>query len=345
MATVTVFTSRDRTAAQAAAEQQMSGSSSGETPLKLIGQISQASDWILTHPIESITNTLSGFAALVTGNGDALHNALGRLIGWTGTNQTGALKSWVQKQLAGVYQSIFSQQQYTLSLIRLTVKELTQRIHFLVSREARRRMHADRRQHAFTVREIRALNSRINHEAASAYRAGFSGRLAGIARILDYLGAHNDVSSRLIRDAVSGVLDLASVDDPLARIALSFLLKHVIDKLGIDRLAGDAARQLLAPLTGSPRPSGLSGVIRDLSDRLGAAESFAETFWTHGGSDVEQAGQQWSALLAPGTDIALLAWLGQAYADPSAWARELLDVTEPVMSAAADVMHTLIKEA
>lgn len=317
----------------------------GVTAEQSVGSGIKAADWIMTHPLSDIKNTVSVFAALVTGNGTALHNAINRYMGWVQDNPIASLKTWVQRQLAGLQTQILRLGIYLTGQIQLTAALLQRRFDTAIKAEQRARVRGDRRDRTFTRRQVRALNAAINHEAASSYRAGFNERLHGITAIIGYLAAHNDISGRVIGDAVNGVLDLASVDDPLARLALGFIMRHIVDKLGVDKLAGDAVQELLGPLLGAPRPTGLASVITDISDRLGALEGTWGQFWANGGSDIEQAGREWSALTAPLTDVALIAWLGQAVVDPTAWAREITDVTAPVLTAAKDAFTTILRDA
>lgn len=310
-----------------------------------LDQVSQATDYMWTHPISDLSEGLSLFAGLVTGNGKAAQAAANRLIGWQSQNQTGALKRWTQGQIAALEHQVVEAQAFTIHLVHVAVDALFRQLTGMLEAEADSRIRGDKREHRYTAQQIRALHSAIEHEAASAYRAGFSGRLGVASRLADYLINHNGLVSAITRDLISGILDLASVDDPIARLAVGFLLKHVIQRLGVDKLAGSALSELLAPLLGNPRPRNLPEVIRDVSGRLGALEGQQAQFWAHGGSDVEQAGQQWAAITHPLIDAALLAWLGEAVIDPERWARQLSGAVNGPMNAAATEMHKLIKDA
>ena len=342
---MTVYDSRDTAHAQAKNQPPDLFGVPGESWSKYAEQVANGADYMLFHPFQDLTNSVSILAGLITGNGKATHDALGRLLDWAGNNQTGALKGWVQKQLQGVYQEIFKLQVYLIKLIALEVGDLRKWVVAQLALEAKRRIEGDKREHKFTLEQIHSLHALIEHEAASAYRAGFSDRLGVASRIVDYLANHNGIVGPIVRDLTSGILDLLSVDDPVARLAVGFILRHFISKLGVDRLAGDAVSELLAPLLGQPRPRNLPDVIRDVSARLGALEGQQEQFWTHGGSEVEQAGSEWATITSPLVDAAIVAWLGEALVDPEAWARQITDVIEPVMTAAKDAAVTLIKDA
>lgn len=342
---MTAKTATDSAAKKARQEQQAKGSNGNTGLLGYIDDVSHAADWIITHPFSSVINTLSAFAAAVTGNHAAFIKADGRLIGWAQANPISALKQWARNQLNALQAQLFKLQVFLLHYIYVSEQRILKLALSAVAHERSRRIAEIKRAEKLARREVAALHSAIEHEAASAYRAGFDGRLSDISRIVEYLAAHNSVTSRLVRDLAAGVLDLASVDDPLARLALGFLLRQLVDRLGVDRLAGAALSDLLSPLLGSPRPNSLPGVIRDVSDRLGALEAQQATFWEHGGSDVEQAGSLWAGITSPLADAAVLAWLAEGVADPVAWADQIADVFNPLLTGVKDVIVAGIREA
>lgn len=341
---MSVFTAKARARKLARQQQQSGGSSQPGGFLGWLEQTSKATDYLLTHPISDLANSLSVFAALVTGNGQALHSAAARLIGWVQSNPIASLKTWVIKQLAGLQTQIVRLQAFTIRLVHISEDALFAQLSRMIAHERNRRIADVKSAERKARREVNALHSIIEHEAASAYRAGFDNRLSDISRIVDYLAAHNSITSRLVKDLASGVLDLAAVDDPLARLALSFLLRQLVDRLGIDRLAGAALSELLRPLLGQPRPNTLPSVIRDVSDRLGALEGQQASFWEHGGSDIEQAGQLWAGITAPLADAAVLAWLAEGVVNPVAWADQISDVLGPLLTGAEKAITAGIRE-
>lgn len=344
MAAVTQFT--DKSAAGKAAHKANNANPSpqGNAFMRYLDSVSQATDYMLTHPISDMANALSAFAGLVTGNGNATRDAVSRMMGWAISNPIASLKTWVIKQVAALAQQI--QRNYDF-LIKLIFKSNeTTWAHFTKADKSERyhRILGDKRAEIYALRHVRALHSLIEREAAGAYRAGYQGRIGDISKVAEYLAEHNPIVKRLVADLISGALDLASVDDPIARLALSFAAKHIIERLGVDKIAGRALSDLLAPLLGDPRPHSLPAVITDISARLGALEGQQAQFWTDGGAEVEQAGEQWSAITSPLVDAALIGWMAQAVTDPQRWARELSGAVEPVLNGAHDLMTKLLRE-
>lgn len=206
----------------------------------------------------------------------------------------------------------------------------------LTARERRYRIAADvKLDHEIRTR-IKWLHQQIEREAASAYRGQRGSQDAVITRLLDLAANLNPVVRPLVSDLVKGILDLAAVDDPVARIALGFLLRHVIDKLGLDKPIGDLLHNLLASVLGHGKPNGLSEVITDMCSRISAGEQQWAQFYADGGSEVEQAGEQWQAITRWTTDALLLGTFGLMAAEPAAFARD-------VTGAMATVVHDTIR--
>lgn len=202
----------------------------------------------------------------------------------------------------------------------------------LFAHERRARIRADERDRADARAWDKALHQQLEREAVSGYKASRSQRLDLIQRVADLIVTDDPIVKRLVGDLVTGVLDLASIDDPIARIGLTFVIKHVIDRLGIDKPVGLLLQQLLTPILGAPKPNGLASVIADICGRLDALESTWADFMAAGGAEVEQAGSQWQELTRPLADLGLVAFVGQAVADPTAWASEVNDTIGLVVS-------------
>lgn len=309
-----------------------------------IDMVSQASDYILTHPVSDLANGLSLLAGLVTGNGKASQDALIRMGGWTQSQPVAALKAWTVRQLSSVSRETFLLQAHLTGLIGATRRQVEAELARAMAHERRRREAGDRAAERQARREVTALHHLIEREAAGAYRQGHAGRIAVITRLADYLAAHNSEVSGLLARLTGIVLDLAAVDDPAVRVLAGFLIRHVITRLGLDKVTARATADLLAPVLGNPHPRTLAAVIGDISARLGAIEAQEAQFWADGGAEVEQAGRQWSAITSPVVDIAIVAWLAQAATHPQAWARELSGAVEPVMTGAKDAMSAILRE-
>ncbi len=341
---MTAQTAKDAARAQAKQKQQQAASGDPGGIMHYLDMVGQASDYILTHPISDLANGLSLLAGLVTGNGKEMGHSLVRMGGWTMTNPVASLRAWTARQLAAVSRSVFDLQAYLTKLIALTRRQVESELIAGLRREKHHRVLGDTRTGRHATLQVRALHHQIEREAASAYRQGYQGRIGAISRIADYLASHNPAVRGLLDRLVIIVLDLAAVDNPPVRLLAGFLIRHVIERLGLDRLGARAVSDLLSPLLDHPHPRDLPTVIGDVSARLGALEGQQAQFWADGGAEVEQAGKQWANITSPVVDIAIIAWLAQAAADPQRWARELTGAVEPVMTGAMDAMTAIIRE-
>lgn len=215
----------------------------------------------------------------------------------------------------------------------------------LVAKERRLRIAADiRLDHEIKTR-IKWLHQQIEREAASAYRGQRKQQESVITHLLDLVANLNPIIRPLVSDLIQGILDLAAVDNPVARIALGFLLRQVIDRLGLDKPIGDLLHNLLASVLGSGKPADLHAVIADISSRLAAGEQQWVQFYTDGGSEVEQAGEQWQAITRWTTDAALLALFGVMAAEPAAFARDVSGALAAVVNDTVRTYHDLIRGA
>lgn len=344
MAAVSVFSSLKASAASAKAQagQQQGGQPSGF--FSFLDQVSSGFDYLITHPLGALVNGVSAFAGLVTFNGRATRAALDRMMGWVQSNPIAALQGWTRRQIAAVMQQVVRLQDFMIKYVRITAHALESEFRAGLRSETKYRKLNDAAIRRYSHELVISLHQQIEREAVSGYRQGFNDRLSEITKVADFIASHNSLVSRLVRDLIAGTLDLASVNDPLARLALGFVMRHIIDRLGIDRIAGAWTADLLGPLLGQPRPRGLTDVIADMSARLGAVEQQWSQFYANGGAEVEQAGQEWRNITAPLADAALIAWLGQAAIDPVRWARELSGVLNPALNGIKEAAVTLFRE-
>lgn len=204
-----------------------------------------------------------------------------------------------------------------------------------VRSERRARIRDVNRARAQAKAEIRAMHHTIEQEAASGYRVGQQDRLNLIQKLLDFAVTRDPLLKDLVGRMVSLILDLLAVDDPPVRLLLGFLINHVINHLGIDKAVGTAARDMLAPLLGEPKPRDLHDVIVDMSQRMLNSEQQWTQFYTNGGAQVEQAGDFWRNITGPIGTAAIVAFSVQAITDPDKWAKEIADT---VGRAASDVI-------
>lgn len=215
----------------------------------------------------------------------------------------------------------------------------------LVALERQQRIAAVNAEHAAMLRAVAQCLATVQAEAASGYKAGNTQRASVIAKIADDLANRNPVIRALVKDLVTGLLDLLAVDNPLLRLALSVVLREIIGRLGVDRVAGDLLGALMAPLLGNPNPGNLHDVTDDLARRVSALEAQWARYMTDGGPELDQAGRQYKSIASAGAQLALLAFFGLAVAAPDAWARDVADTAGTLVSDTIDGVSTLIRHA
>lgn len=235
------------------------------------------------------------------------------------------IRDYINRWLNRIYSRMRRDFRYLVALINQTAQYVLTIAVRRVNAERKARILAVRRAETIARREVRALHHVVEREAASGYQVDQTARLNLIVRILDIAVTRDPLLADLVSTITTGILDLLAVDDPPARLLLGFLIKHVIDRLGIDRAIGTLAQDLLAPILGEPKPRNIHDVVADLSKRLDAVERQWAKFFADGGAQVEQAGEDWRDITGVLGNAAILAFTIQGVADPAAWARELND--------------------
>jgi len=172
-----------------------------------------------------------------------------------------------------------------------------------------------------------SLPGLIDQEAANGYNPTLRARAGTLQRLIDTLAAHDPFVAGVIKDLAGFLIDLAEVDNPVLRLAAQFVLRQVIDHLGLDTALRDLAGQLLGGILGAGPPKTLTGVTEVIGNRLNAVEASV--------SDLSPLAGEADQLHEMGTlafDAALLAYLTTGVTDPRAWA----DDTNAVLHATAD---------
>lgn len=198
---------------------------------------------------------------------------------------------------------------------------------------------------AYALQLDRALHQAIENEAASAYASDLHTRLGGIATLLDDIATHNPIVKGLVGDLVKAVLDLIGIENPLARIALGLVLKEVIGKLGVDKIAGALAADLIDSVAAENHPKNLHDVIAAITRRLAKLEGQWAQFMEHGGSDLEQEGDDLKSITSVIADSAILATFALSVADPQAWATGISDTLGVLTADTITAVHNLITHA
>jgi hypothetical protein len=146
-----------------------------------------------------------------------------------------------------------------------------------------------------------------------------------LQKLLDTVAAHDPLVAQLVGKLAVFAVDLAGVEDPIARIAAQFVLKQVIDRLGIDTALQAMLGDLLGGILGGGQPKTLTDIMGDVGNRLDALESST--------AELAPLAPEADQLHELGTlifDAALLGYLGAAVADPVATANDTDAVFAPI---------------
>lgn len=273
---------------------------------------------------------LSVIASLFTGNYTALLPMLQRITSWFDTHRFWPLEKNYNAQIARLWAALKQLRTWALQMITRYNYLTRMWAFYLVLAERRARQREFQEAEAYTRQRVTWVLQTVQREAASGYATGYGGRVTLLQKILD------DAVSRdpLVRDVVSRLtgllIDLAGVEDPVARWLTGWLLSKLADDLGIDKAIGDLASSLAGPLLGQPHPRNLHDVIQDISARLAALEAQWAEFMADGGPQILQAGEEWKSITSLLADVGLLGFAAAAITDPATTARDLSAVIRPV---------------
>jgi hypothetical protein len=304
--------------------------------------VQQLTDYVLSHPLTELLNAIALWASIVTGNHEAEINAIVRIDPWIYRHRVLPLRAQVLlwfAQLRARIAYLFAQ---AYLYINLKFRQAEAYTRLLVGAE-----HKDMLAH-FTAAERYAFaqaltrKQEIEQEAAAAYNAHLGHRLGLAGKLAGIIASHNPAEAALLRTITTGIADLAGAENPLARLALGFLLRELVNRLAVDKVAAQLLDDLLGPVIGTPRSHGVADTVNGLGARIEALESQWATFMDHGGPEVEQAGSDWKELDGLLTDSALLAFMAATIASPVAAANDTARVIIPVSSAAAAAWHRLL---
>lgn len=176
----------------------------------------------------------------------------------------------------------------------------------------------------------------VDKEASDGYDKTRAAQATGLSKMVDDLAIDNPVVKGIVSDLVKLVIDLAEIDDPVLRIAAQFLLKEIIDRLGVDKLAGDLVNKLLDTFLGGGPPKTLESVTEDIGNRLNATEAQWQQFYSNGGNDIENLGDQMRQSANPLFTAVMAGYFIGAVADPEGTAA----ATDAVLTPAARAIVT-----
>lgn len=212
----------------------------------------------------------------------------------------------------------------------------------LVAAERTARIKAVQAEAAARIQGDKVTLATVQKQASSGYNTGDQTRQAIATTLLEDLTSDTPAVKDLVSAITGWAIDLAEVDDPLIRFALNKALSEVISKAGIDTAAADLVTSLLGAATSSAKATDLYSTEKDVASRLNALEGNWAQFMADGGSDVEDAGEQWQDLGSLSVSIALVASFALAVTDPSAWATGIADTAGPVIDGALTGIVDLI---
>ncbi len=186
------------------------------------------------------------------------------------------------------------------------------------------------------------LHQTIEQEAVAGYKAGSGIRttvLQQLARDLNVRGLLDTVTTELLIKTVDA---LVTIDNPALAATANRIISAIIKKSGIGDDLGNWIDSLITPGAGGAAPKDLTGVIADLAHRIGELENWISTFMLDGGPELQDAAEQWKSISSLIVDAALLAFFGQAVADPVGWAAEVNDTVGVVANASIGSIISLI---
>ena len=274
---------------------------------------------------------LAGYQAMLAGFKGMLR-AFRRALAWSDYQIWKLVRGWVFRSEQRLYGRISRMRRYLTGLIFTTTQYVLVTCLRAVAAERVERRRAVGDAEGRARREVRAVHGTIEREAASAYRMTDDARASVIVKLLDFAATREPLIKDLTRVIADGVIDILEVDDPILRIAIGFAVKQIVDRLGIDKAVGVLVSDLVTPILGDRKPTDLHAVILDITNRLGAVESQWASFFSDGGSQIEQAGEGWRDITSIIGDAAILAFMAQAVADPKGWSAEISDTVGAVVN-------------
>lgn len=182
-----------------------------------------------------------------------------------------------------------------------------------------------------------SLPGLVDQEAANGYNPTLRARATTLQRLIDTLAAHDPFIAGIIRDLAGFLIDLAEIDNPVLRLAAQFLLRQIIDHLGLDTALRDLAGELLGGILGTGPPKTLTGVTEAIGNRLNGVEKSV--------SDLSPLAQEADDLHEMGTlafDAALLGYLATGVTDPRAWADDTSAVLHVTIDPIIDPLLRLL---
>jgi hypothetical protein len=311
---------------------------------KFIGAVHSLLDHLVSIVLKAMHAGHLSLSSTILGAVEDLGRALRRAILWVWHHYVHPVAVNLSRRVIALHKLLDLRTRLLRSMISLYLRIAMLHADYLFSDERKWRIQDVNSARAYSVRLSRAMLSAVQAQAASGYNSDAKARASLIQKIADDLAVRNPAVKALVKDFIGILLDAVEVDNPLLRIGAQFALNKVIDKLGIDKVMGDLLSRLVDGLIGSGKPSTLHGVTADIAGRLAAMEAQWADFMSHGGPDVEKAGDWWQLLGDVITDAALVGFITQAVADPVQWAREVNATAGAVVAGSVGVFAGIFRD-
>lgn len=195
-----------------------------------------------------------------------------------------------------------------------------------------------RLQHVYIPQVVTYIFQTVNMEAATGYQSTAQDRKSTIEKAATDILSDLPIIKSIVGRIVGLALDLIEIDQPELRILLGFVLKELINHLGVEQAAGAALQSLISPLLGAPPPRNLHDTIARLGQDNNANANWIANYGQPMVSDLaadERIGQVADEALAGVLGVAGLILMVRDPARAGQVMSQGLRVGLPVMAAVA----------
>jgi hypothetical protein len=254
-----------------------------------------------------------------------LRDALDRVAWWIDTYMIDPLRSYLLGQIFALEILTMAKFAYLTNLMEILHLVEERHTDDMVAQEAQTRAKAVASARAYAQALTGQLHQAIENEAVAGYKAGQGIRTTLLGQLADDLnvrGLLDTVTTRLLVDAIDAVM---TIDDPALAAVANRIINTIIKKTGLGDALADLISRLIGAGPGGAAPKNLTGVIADITHRLGVIEDWISQFMLDGGPEIEAVGKQLKMINSLVVDAALLGFIVQAVTSPNAWATEVSD--------------------
>lgn len=254
-----------------------------------------------------------------------LRDALDRVAWWIDTYMIDPLRSYLLGRIFALEILTMAKFAYLTNLVEILHLVEERHTDDMVAQEAQTRAKAVASARAYAQALTGQLHQAIENEAVAGYKAGQGIRTTLLGQLADDLnvrGLLDTVTTRLLVDAIDAVM---TIDDPALAAVANRIINTIIKKTGLGDALADLISKLIGAGPGGAAPKNLTGVIADITHRLGVIEDWISQFMLDGGPEIEAVGRQLKTINSLVVDAALLGFIVQAVTSPNAWATEVSD--------------------